>query len=474
MAINATSQWRIRAGGNNINGGGYDPGISGAGTDYTDQDSPQLNLSDFATSGAGSTTLTSATGGFTSAMIGNCVRIASGTNFQAGYYFITAYTNTNTVTLDRTPSSGGAGSSGVGRLGGAFAGINALHNGGGAALPSITTPLAAGHTVFIRGSGSENPGSADYTYTTYYNFPSSNNTSGKIKFIGYNGRPRIDSAGLLFYQATYFCENLHLKATSASNGVYGFINGGWIYNCWFDQAGYDMTGVSCISCEDSYFFNTGSTSTGTLPAIDKNGLYGGNISRNFINGWKAKGINFTALATISFNVIANCKGDAIFGYNLNNTSYYYRVENNSTYGNTGSGLRFDGSGDSYALSISDNIFESNSAYGINFSAGTQALNDRNIREFNRRNFFYNNTSGPRNGISAGIFDVTLTSSAFTNAAGGNFSLNNNAGGGALVRAGAVYPFKGNAGTTYMDGGAIQVQAVGGGYRQVNIRGGADQ
>ena len=116
MAINATAQWRIRQDGANDNGGGYDPEISGAGTDYTDQSTPALSPTDLATTGA-VTTLTSATGGFTAAMIGNCIRISSGTNFDTGYYFITGYTDTNTVTLDRTPSSGGAGSSGVGKLG---------------------------------------------------------------------------------------------------------------------------------------------------------------------------------------------------------------------------------------------------------------------------------------------------------------------------------------------------------------------
>ena len=86
MAILATTNWYVRAGGLETNGGGYDSTIAGATTNYADQDAPQLSLTDLATSGAGSTTLTSVTGGFTSAMIGNCIRIASGTNFQTGYY----------------------------------------------------------------------------------------------------------------------------------------------------------------------------------------------------------------------------------------------------------------------------------------------------------------------------------------------------------------------------------------------------
>ena len=199
MAINAATNWYVRVAGNALNGGGYDSTISGAGTNYADADAAILSLTDFATSGAGSTTLTSATGGFTAAMVGNCVRMASGTNFQAGYYFITVYTDTNTVTLDRTPSSGGAGSGGTGRVGGAFATPwGNFSTGGTVTTPTITSPLAAGHTVWIRGAGLDTPASVNYSmgnnYSTYVN----GTQTLRIKWIGYNGRPRIDAEMFAF------------------------------------------------------------------------------------------------------------------------------------------------------------------------------------------------------------------------------------------------------------------------------------
>lgn len=117
MSLSANTVMEVRQGGDDTNGGGFVTGASG--TDYSQQDSAQLSLTDLATSGA-VTTLTSSTGGFTSAMIGNLIYIASGTNFDAGFYEITGHTDTNTVTLDRTPSSGGAGSGGSGKVGGAL------------------------------------------------------------------------------------------------------------------------------------------------------------------------------------------------------------------------------------------------------------------------------------------------------------------------------------------------------------------
>jgi len=101
-----------------VNGAMFNP--ARGGTDYSLQDSAQLHLTDFTTSGAGSTTLATATGGFTPNMVGNGIHLVSGTNFTAGWYEITTYTDGTHVVLDRTPTAGGAGSLGNGYIGGAF------------------------------------------------------------------------------------------------------------------------------------------------------------------------------------------------------------------------------------------------------------------------------------------------------------------------------------------------------------------
>lgn len=61
----------------------------------------QLFLSDLVMV-TGSTTLTSKTGGFTAAMEGERIYISGGVNFIVGWYTIAGYTNTNTVTLNKT------------------------------------------------------------------------------------------------------------------------------------------------------------------------------------------------------------------------------------------------------------------------------------------------------------------------------------------------------------------------------------
>ena len=121
MALAATTVWEVRATGNDNNGGGFNAAQTSAGTDYSQQDAPQLAATDLACVDT-TTTLTSATGGFTAAMVGNVIQIVSGTNDVPGWYEITAYTNTNTVTIDRTCATPGSNmTSGVGNVGGALA-----------------------------------------------------------------------------------------------------------------------------------------------------------------------------------------------------------------------------------------------------------------------------------------------------------------------------------------------------------------
>jgi hypothetical protein len=148
MAVNATAVWRVRPSGNNTNGGGYDAGIGGAGTDYSQQNAAQLSVSDAAAT-TGGTTLTSTTGGFTTAMIGNAVYL-SGTNFTTGFYFITARASSNSVTIDRDPTNGSNASAGTCHVGGGWADFwtNTV-NGASQVVP--------GNTIFILGSGHAEP-----------------------------------------------------------------------------------------------------------------------------------------------------------------------------------------------------------------------------------------------------------------------------------------------------------------------------
>ncbi|MBF0521469.1 MAG: prepilin-type N-terminal cleavage/methylation domain-containing protein [Candidatus Omnitrophica bacterium] len=79
----------------------------------------QVTFSDLAMVN-GSTTLTSATGGFTAAMGTNhcIINITSGTNFIPGCYEIKTYSNANTVTFYKTATKSGNASAGKATVGG--------------------------------------------------------------------------------------------------------------------------------------------------------------------------------------------------------------------------------------------------------------------------------------------------------------------------------------------------------------------
>jgi hypothetical protein len=137
MALHADTIWEVRTGGNNENGGGFHDRVPGTSVDYTQQNAPQLDLTDLACAGAGVTTITSAVGGFTAAMEGNIIRIHTGANFTVGFYEIVTVNSGNSVTLDRTPATG-VGANGHGKVG-----------GGQVNLDLIDVVVIGGNTIYI-------------------------------------------------------------------------------------------------------------------------------------------------------------------------------------------------------------------------------------------------------------------------------------------------------------------------------------
>ena len=133
----------------------------------------------------------------------------------------------------------------------------------------------------------------------------------------------------------------------------------------------------------------------------------------------------------------------------------------ATSGNADDGIEVTG----YGSLVVDNVITSNGGYGINADAEWKYGGVANS------NAFFGNTSGQVNNITNGPDDITLTADPFTDAANGDFTLNTTAGGGAELRSNAftlgateTRPFR------WLDVSA----GTGGGVRQVNIRGGADQ
>jgi hypothetical protein len=475
MALTAYTNWYVRAGGSQTNGGGYDSTISGAGTNYADQDAAQVvfsagNSNRLSTSGAGATTITSAGTPFTSAMVGNCIRISAGTNFQTGYYFITSYTSTSQVVLDRTPTSGGAGSNGDGSLGGAHASlINYANGGSGLGTPTLTTPLAAGHTVNIRGGGTDDPAiaSLDYDFSAgYWTFPAGNLTTGPIKFVGYNGRPGIKYCGLLSYTTTcHFWQNIKAAITTSTYTNQSFINGSQItlYNCIIDANNVDARLIGAggfqhtvIDCE---FRCTGSSGAGTVAALDISDDYGGRIIGCYIHNLKGPQVKLgpDRMNVCANNIIASGLSDGILMGSYSGTSYNGVVcFNNTIDSNAGHGINIPSIANLVGTNITNNIIANQtggSKYGITITTGTTASNDNAKAGVINYNALYNNT-GSYNAISAGANDVALSAAPYTGS--GNYALNSTAGGGAACKqVGFPTAFRGSSTSNYPDFGAAQ-------------------
>lgn len=211
MGINAATifEWRPDTGSDD-NGGGFadlDPGTS---VDYSQQAAAEFTETDGATAGIGNTTFTSANGGFTAPMVGNTLNLTAGTNAVTGVPFqITAYTNTNTVTLDRAPDDGVGGVSGATFYVG---GARAIYDG------TFHEALTAGNIHYIQ-KGTMTLGSAiDVALDGTFGAP--------FKHIGYNvtrgdnptgsDRPTIVCGANTFsFDNHYWFENIRLTTTAA-------------------------------------------------------------------------------------------------------------------------------------------------------------------------------------------------------------------------------------------------------------------
>ncbi len=427
MAVQSTSQWWIRTDGDNTNGGGYDSVIAGSGTNYSDQGSSQLSLTDLATASIGSTTLTSSAGGLTAAMVGNAIQIVSGTNSAAGFYFITGFTDGNTVTIDRACDDGVGGlSGGSGKLGGALAGLEMLSD-----HPSHTSyaPTVRGNTINIRGSGGDNPATPDYTLTgtnSVLLLPDA--TNEHIMFNGYNGRPHYrcspGSACMFYNERGIDLKNIRISANGTTNGLNGMVFGAdnslSAVECAFDQNGNAVRLLTRVTAYGCILENTGPTTSGSAATAEYCDLYSC-ILDNLSGGIYVRGQNVVGCS------ITRVKSYGIFTFQPDGDTYVASIYNNVIADCTGDGITT--TENSFArVNVNYNVVTGCGGYGINTSGS-----DRKDFRLDY-NFMYNNASGNYNGYSGGANDTILTADPYVDSANGDFNLNATAGGGAILRA----------------------------------------
>lgn len=458
---NAHTAWRVRTDGNELNGGGFDSSVASAGTDYTDQASPQVN-STTGTCTVASTTWTDTGATFTAAMIGNVLRISAKTGGDAtaiDYFVITAYTDANNVTLDRSPCATANITAATYRIGGAHASLASYATSAtGLPTPTLSTPLIPGNRIYLRGAGTLDPGSVDYNYSAgKWVMPSGNKTAGGggvITLIGYNGRPRIDHCGQLI-TAHWDCKHVSFYR-SANTYAYPIFDGSsfavncTMTDCIINTNGFDVT--EWYAQYGGFLYNevrnTGGGAAGTAVAVALQHPSAAVIG-NYIHDVRGHAIAVqyasqitTTFATIAYNTIVNNLGD---GIQINSTSpanptaYAFAVFNNTINANGGHGINISATMMSF-LTCFNNIVSNHvgsGKKGINF-ADTLTTNTRLQRHPFDANCYYGNTTDWANW--AYQTNDIQANPGYVSAAGGNY------GTGSAVRSKGLSGLGGVGGT----------------------------
>ena len=420
-------------------------GTQPRGADYSQQDTAQITVNDAVANGT--TTVTSATAGFTAAVVGNVVKI------NGAFYDIQAVTDSTTIVVDRTITTGSSLNLVVG---GAFASP-------GQALSQA--PTSSSNVVYIK--------SGAYTLANgTANTAGQKITTTQVWLVGFNTNrhpanldtaPTLDAGAASMTVLTNggnndFIYNIGITNSGARASVTGFtLNGstGSVKRLYITGCATSISGSGYAFVEDSgdsgcggmTFNANGGTfrryvslgNTGTNPS-----LKGGNTNTLFDNCLIANmTVNSqTALQLGNGSIARNCvvssmTGTSCFGITVNGENA--TVENCLVVGVSGSGSK------AYAVNSTGYIGNR----FINCGAYNNALDyDTRILSYQK------------------IGAVSLTAGPFTNAGSGDYSLNKTAGGGALCR-GTAFPgtFPNmTTSTGYPDIGLIQHQeAAGGGF-----------
>jgi hypothetical protein len=431
MAIAAATVWEVRTTGDDTNGGGYSSG----GTDYSQQDAPQLSLTDVVANGT--TTLTSATGGFTAAMIGNLICLEGGTGALARTRRqITGFTNTNTITVDATVASG---NTITGKVGGALASPGEAGRN-----------LATQNDVYIK-AGTYSISSNSQNVSGGKLAPPLGDATNYTRIIGYEttrgdhltggARPLLDLAvagtnAVIDLQGRCIVTHIEVDLNATANAVAiraSSRNQAYCIDCKVTAGG---SGVAGISLDGSANFVFGCEASGCAGAA---------------------GINIGGNRTTALGCYSHDNASDGFEVSSSGCSFEYCISD----GNTACGF-LDVSGANYSHCVA----YGNGSHG--FSMPTLATSiylnclsvgntgsGFHIASTQEENLLincagYNNTGGSYDAsrISAQqIFSfVALTGDPFIDAASDNFTLKNTGAGKELMSAGAPVTYPGNSDT----------------------------
>lgn len=441
--------------GSDYNGGGYDSTITGATVNLASGQYAALTASGLECT-AGSTTVTSVHGGFTTDMIGNYINIYNGYEYTFHCYAITGVPNSTSLELASSPSPYLNAVSGVGKVGGAWRTCDNFATGGGVLGWSGKNRVPqAGDAVNIKGNGQHNPPSGQYTGLAYISI-AGGSYDNPVYYKGYNGRPAFCPInGNLFWHSSPIANIENIKFHGGKNGwelQLAQINGGLeIRNCIFDQYGSRARAFQGDNIIGNYVYNSlidETDKTYTYQVLITSNAYGNMCTHNVIENAVGLGISVVT-AFCENNIINNLYGTGI--YLIDNGSHTNQARFNTVNRCTGGGIWRAAQGRNMAVgNLITNcsgvaVYESNSAFS----------NDRRNSYQLDYNFLYNN-SGNYYGHNGGDNDVILTNDPYVNEPSGDLSLNNITGGGKECRGGVNIRTAFYSKTkSYQDAGGLQ-------------------
>ena len=476
MAIPAATVWEVRpTNGTDTNGAGFVAGA--AGTDYSQQNAKNTSGNNISTTdvvATGSTTITSATAAFTSAIVGNVIYLQGGTgSLTAGWYQVATYSNATTIVLDRAVATG----TGITmNIGGALATLTqaaAVWGGSNKVFVKNESTLQIASGISLGAVGGSISVSSPPSIIQGYSTTRGDSGRFTLQLITNTGQTALTSTGnqMGLVNAIIDCNSLGTSTGFSSNG-YSFL-----YNCLvknFTTAGFTCSGNggAIWGCE---FTGGSSAATAAINATagEGFGLYNSYVHDNACPGV----IALAGAVTIARNLICNNTGassDGLRGPVSTAGNYVDLIINNTIYGNGRHGIFYNGTAAGNRV-ILNNILSNNGGYGINMasSAGIRAF-------FNfDGNAYYSNTSGNRNNMDdtttnkqngvapyTNVSDVFPASSPFVAAASYNWNLNQNSSGAAIRGYGVPKTWPAISGsnasitTSFVDMGAVEHQDPG--------------
>lgn len=458
MALAAALIWEVRTTGADTAGGAFKPGASG--TDFSQQSAAQYALTGLTTAAADAILLHASSA---ADMVGNVIQITSGTNFTVGFYEIVSVVVGVSITVDRTCTTA-AGAAGVGNVGGALltpgmvAGARVAGNtvfikyNASAYILSTATPNISGGPVNDTVDGSD---SVPDFWIGYDSTRTTVNTDSNKPLI------QVPAAGVTTISvfkvnpSSTLCNTIvrNIKIDGQSKtSIRGFESSGGAANVVFENC----EAINCTNNGFSLSSAVGGAVNSLATGCSSSAAFGVSLDRSYAIGCVARSNTATGFE-ISSGYCLNCisasnTGGSTDGFSQGGGLVNARLYNCVAYANGRDGFRM-ASGNPRGSTAFNTIAYGNGGYGFNGNG------------FYQQSFCAggSNTSGNETGVDRSLSFVTLTADPFTNAAAGDFSLNNTAGGGALCRA-AGFPgvFPGGLTTGYLDIGAVQHEDAGGG------------